>query len=146
MSRYAAGTEVPVERSKGQIEKMLMDYGATHFSYHVGPVGAVVSFQIEARVVRLKIGLPQPAQFAKDGNGRLRTPIQVRDLVDRAARQAWRILLLVIKAKLEAVETGISTIEEEFLAWVVAENGQTVGDILAPQLAGRQPLQLTAGR
>ena len=41
---------------------------------------------------------------------------------------------LAIKAKLEAVESGISTIEKEFLPFVVMPDGRTVSDHLLPNL------------
>jgi hypothetical protein len=58
-----------------------------------------------------------------------------RALLDQATRSAWRALLLVIKAKLEAVETGITTFEDEFLAHLVLPNGQTVGEWAIPMIA-----------
>lgn len=41
---------------------------------------------------------------------------------------------MAIKAKLEWVETGIVTIEEEFLPYIVTQNGRTVAELLMPQL------------
>jgi hypothetical protein len=35
---------------------------------------------------------------------------------------------------MEAVDTGISTIEREFLSYIVLPDGQTVGEWMAPQL------------
>lgn len=52
-----------------------------------------------------------------------------------AERQRWRALALVIKAKLEAVEAGITEFEEEFLAHIVLPNGGTVGQFMLPQVA-----------
>jgi hypothetical protein len=50
--------------------------------------------------------------------------------------QRWRALALVIKAKLEAVAAGITTVEQEFLAHIVLPDGHTtVGTWMAPQLA-----------
>jgi hypothetical protein len=49
-------------------------------------------------------------------------------------RQRWRALSLVIKAKLESVESGIATIEQEFLANIVTPGGQTMAELLVPQL------------
>ena len=49
-------------------------------------------------------------------------------------RQRWRALALVIKAKLEAVEAGIVTFEEEFAMHMVLPNGQTVGEWVVPQI------------
>jgi hypothetical protein len=40
----------------------------------------------------------------------------------------------VIKAKLEAVESRISTVEEEFLAHSVLPDGRTYGDFAVPQI------------
>jgi hypothetical protein len=40
----------------------------------------------------------------------------------------------VVKAKFEAVESGISAFEEEFLANVVVPGGKTVGQTVIPQL------------
>lgn len=68
---------------------------------------------------------------------------------EQACRQRWRALALVIKAKLEAVECGISTIEREFLANVVMPDGSTVGDVIEEQIAnayltGKMPPLLEA--
>ncbi len=53
---------------------------------------------------------------------------------EQACRQRWRALALVVKAKLEAVESGISTFEEEFLANIMLPNNQTVGQYVLPQV------------
>jgi len=55
-----------------------------------------------------------------------RTPAQVKPALAAEERRRWLALLLVIKAKLEAVESGIITFEEEFLAHVVMPDGRTV--------------------
>ena len=58
--------------------------------------------------------------------------------------------LKVIKAKLEAVEASITTIEQEFLAHIVLPSGSTVGEWAAPQLAlayerGQMPAIMPGG-
>ena len=58
-------------------------------------------------------------------------------------------LLLVIKAKLEAVTAGISTIETEFLANIVLPYNTTAGDWMIPQIdqayrTGQMPPLLSA--
>lgn len=40
----------------------------------------------------------------------------------------------MIKAKLEAVESGISTFDTEFLGHLVLPNGQTVADAVVPRV------------
>ncbi|GAG36103.1 unnamed protein product [marine sediment metagenome] len=67
------------------------------------------------------------------------------------SRQKWRALSLVIKAKLEAVESGISIFEEEFLAHIVLPDGRTIGDFMIPQIktiysSGKMPKLLPIGK
>ncbi len=45
-----------------------------------------------------------------------------------------RWLALVIKAKLEAVESGITMFEEEFLAHIVLPDGKTAGEHVIPAI------------
>ena len=65
-------------------------------------------------------------------------------------RQRWRALALVIKAKLEAVEADITTLEAEFLAHIALPSGATVGEWVGPQLdavygSGEMPALLPGG-
>jgi hypothetical protein len=47
----------------------------------------------------------------------------------------WRSLLLRIKAKLEAIADGMTTVEEEFLANLMLPDGSTVIEEVLPRLA-----------
>lgn len=49
-------------------------------------------------------------------------------------RARWRALLLVIKAKLAAIDLGVVTIEDAFLAETVLPDRQTVAEFMAPQI------------
>lgn len=143
MARYAEGTSVPVERSRGEIEQTLARYGADQFLYGYDQEQAVVAFRADGRQVRFT--LPMPDRTSRDithkrvnqhsGGMVVRSQAEQVKAYEQAQRQAWRALALVIKAKLEAVESGIVTFEQEFLAHMVLPNGQTVGDWVEPQLA-----------
>lgn len=140
---YAKDTGVPVERSRAEIEMILARYGATCFGYMTEPECATIAFEINNRRVRFEVRIPTVASFKKyqrkNSYGRLipcvRTDLQAIDAQKQACRQRWRALALVVKAKLEAVECGITTFEEEFLAHIVLPNGSTVGKWIGPQLA-----------
>jgi hypothetical protein len=41
---------------------------------------------------------------------------------------------LAVKAKLEVVESGISTFEDEFMPHIVLPSGQTVSEWMGPQI------------
>ena len=155
MPTYAANTDVSTERSRGEIERTLQRYGATGFLYGWNNDQAVLGFEMNKRQLRFTIALPdrQAAAFQKTPTGKQRTPHAAQEAWEQATRQRWRALALVIKAKLEAVESGIATFEEEFLAHILLPSGQTVGQWMIPQvkqayLTGDMPAllpQLTAG-
>jgi hypothetical protein len=139
VSRYATKTTVPVERSRNEIEQTLARYGAKQFMYGWAAAGAVVAFVIDvegqARQVRFQLPLParDDKRFTHHSRGR-RTPEAAEREWEQACRQRWRALLLVVKAKLEAVETGIATFEDEFLAYIMLPDGSTVAEWVRPQL------------
>ena len=134
---YAADTSVSPEKSRAEIERLVTKYGATKFVSGWEEVGAAVLFEMRGRRVRFTIPMPNPKdrKFTHD-RYHLRTPADQKRRVDQATRTAWRALLLVIKAKLEAVEAGIAVFESEFLAHIVLPGtGQTFGEWAIPQIA-----------
>lgn len=137
MPRYAADTEVSVEKSRMEIERTLSRYGADAFGYFTesAPPRAVIAFRFASRQIRFAITLPDKTRrdFTHHSRG-MRTPEAALGMWEQACRQRWRALALVIKAKLEAVEAGISTTEDEFLAHTVLPDGQTVGEWIKPQV------------
>lgn len=137
MSRYAQNTEVTSDKSRAEIEQTLRRYGATQFAYGWDHEAATIGFGIGTRLVRFRLPLPDrnSREFTHTaGRGLERSPAAQEAEYERAVRQSWRALALVIKAKLEAVAAGITTIEDEFLAHTVLPNGSTVGEWARPQL------------
>ena len=137
MSRYAENTSVPSERSKSEIERTLARYGASAFGYAIDSQRAVVQFQAHERFVRFVLPMPDPddPEFLLTPTGRrTRSAAQALAAYEQATRQRWRALALAIKAKLEAVETGITTFENEFLAHILLPDGSTFGEWAAPEI------------
>lgn len=139
MARFAAGTTVSVEKSRAEIEATLRRYGADQFISGWASGQAVIGFRAKGRHVRFTLTLPvvEEKRFTHPlvrGMKVAVSPEKARAAWEQACRTSWRALLLVIKAKLEAVEAGISTFESEFLAHVVLPDGQTVGQWMAPQI------------
>lgn len=138
--RFASDTSVPVERTKAEIEKLVASHGAKQFATGWDGSLATIGFGIGGRAIRFVLTLPDrhSKEFAMTPARKyLRTSEEREKAWEQACRARWRALLLVIKAKLEAVRCGISTIEDEFLAWTVLPSGQTVGDELREQIATR---------
>jgi hypothetical protein len=111
--RYAEDTQVPTGRTQGEIKDMLRKAGADRTAIYEGDDASAVAFTIRGRQYRMALKAPAgktpagktPAQRAQD------------------ERRSWRLLLLLVKAKLEAVREGASTLEREFLADLVMPNG-----------------------
>ncbi len=134
MPRYASETTVPVEKSRAEIEECLRRYGASEFHSGWKEDAAMIAFRIGDLFIRFVLPLPSQSEkkftHKKDRWGQMskRTDLQTFKAWDQEIRSRWRALNLVVKAKLEAVECGISTVEQEFLAYIVMPNQVTVGE------------------
>lgn len=135
---YAEGTSVPVERSKAEIEGMLQKYGADQFVSGWKEQEARVQFRASGRFVRFTLKMPNPKdqQFTHQKNHThlLRSAESAKQVYDQEVRRRWRALALVVKAKLEAVNTGITTFEDEFMAHILMPDGKTVSEHTLPMI------------
>lgn len=137
MTQYAQNTEVSVDKSKAEIERILARYGASDFGYMWSDHGTRVRilFRLENRNIRFDLPMPPKKDFEYTETGK---PRKYQDTIDKAweqaCRQRWRALVLVIKAKLEAIESGITTFADEFLAATLLTDGRTVGEWAGPQV------------
>jgi hypothetical protein len=132
---YAAGTSVPAERTRAEIERTLTAHGAV--SVLIGSDSerrvAVVAFSAFGRQVRLFLPLPDPAEFkTTPKNQRRRSTVGAVAVAAAEERRRWRALLLMVKAKVEAVESGIITFDEEWLPHFVLPDGRTVAEHAVP--------------
>lgn len=135
MSKYAASTTVSSEASRMEIERTLRRYKADDFAYATRAGKAMVGFTINDRQVRFVLDLPDPnnREFTHHSRG-VRTDSARLQAYEQAVRQKWRALALVVKAKLEAVASGIATTEQEFLAYIVLPGGGTVYENTQPAI------------
>lgn len=128
-----------------EIEQTLRRYGADGFRYgwadREGRRIEQIDFSTHDRLIRFTLVLPskddRKFRFTESRNQR-RSDKATHEAWEQACRQRWRALALCIKAKLEAVECGISEFESEFMANIVDPvTGRTVGDVMRPQIAQR---------
>lgn len=140
---YAENTTVPVAKTRGEIEALLAKFKCTQFVIGSDSDSelrrAMVQFKAHNRLIRFTVALPDPtSKEVTQQPGRSwkrRTTAQVQTAIEQIERQRWRALMLVIKAKLESVESKIATFEEEFLAHIIMPNGQTVSELVLPHVA-----------
>lgn len=133
---YAKGTEVPVERSRFQIEHILGRYGAESFAYATSKNQALIAFTLNNRKIKMIVPIPDPnsQDFSHNKAGAKLPRGAAEKRWEQELRRRWRALLLVIKAKLEAVESGISEFEVEFMPYTVLPGGKTVADEILPKI------------
>ncbi len=136
MTQFAATTSVSANASREEIERTLTRYGADQFLYGWQDNAAMVGFRMQSLHVKFVLAMParDERRFTHHSRG-ARTPDAALKEWEQAVRQRWRALALVIKAKLEAVESGISVFEDEFLANIVLPTGESAGDWMRPQIA-----------
>ena len=147
---YAARTRVTISRTKTDIEELLSKHGATSFAYASEGDRSLVAFSMSGRRVQIMLAMPPVDDYARTPRNARRKAAAQRSAWEQACRQRWRALLLIILAKLEAVESGITTLESEFLANILLPDGGTIGEWLAPQIGeaygtGKMPPMLGTG-
>lgn len=137
MAKYAAKTKIGIAQSKSGLEKILIRYGATGYAYGWDRDVCVVTFRFNESMIRFMVKTPSSddPEFTTSPSGRERSKQDRTKLWEQAQRQRWRAINLIVKAKLEAIDSGIVTFEEEFLAHTVLSNGSTVGEYTIPQLS-----------
>lgn len=141
---FAEGTDVPVERSRAELETLLMKHGATHTQFTRRPEGVQVLFAMRGRNVRQEIENPDRAKVAKlkahmlpkipNAEQRRRHETLIDSAYEAELRRRWRSMLLIVKAKLELVASGGSSFEVEFMAHTVLPNGDTVAEAMLPKI------------
>jgi hypothetical protein len=134
---YAEKTTVAPEKSRAEIEALLRKYGADGFMSGWGKDSAFIAFHAHDRMLKFVLPLPLLSEdrFWKGRGWRRRTEAQAEAAHEQEIRRRFRALALVIKAKLEAVESKVASFESEFMAHIVMPDGKTVADHVSPAIA-----------
>lgn len=132
---YAKNTKIDVFKTQGDILGLLRTHKANRFllDWEENRIG----FQINGRSVLMKIEMPNrnDKQFNYYPSGK---EIFDDDISEQKYKQGiksrWRALYLIIKAKFVAIESGVSTIDNEFMPHFILKNGRTLSEHILPQL------------
>lgn len=132
--RFAEDTSVPVEQTKGDLEVMLRRRGAEAFAYAWSQDGRCsLRFVLAGLPIRIAMAALKPEDVAVSEAALRRAGNNAAQLVrqrrEQEERRRWRALALVVKANLEAIDSGITTVMEAFFPWLVLPNGATVWDV-----------------
>jgi len=137
--QYAKETSVPVSRSEAQLKELLRRYGADAIMTYEERAQqiAAVAFRAKGRNVRLTLPLPDPTEkqftHVRRSNGKFgpRTKAEAFRKWEQACRARWRLLVLLVQAKLETIEAGVSTFDREFMADIMLPTGETFSQAVA---------------
>lgn len=133
---YAENTAVPVEKSLAEIISLVKRAGAQRVAQYEAPDCFTITFELEGRLIRFSVRLPALEEVpTHDARYRTLTNEQRLNRRDQKTRQRARALLLVVKAKLESVESEVETFEQAFLANIVMSDGATIYDRVAQPIA-----------
>ncbi len=112
------GTPVPIEKSMMEIRNLIYKHGGEHIQWSEGRKEHLVQlkFSIRTRVEGTTMLLP------------IKMTASTKDKQERAV---YRALFYFLKAKFSMITFGITTVEEEFLAYIMLqlpEGEVTVGE------------------
>ena len=118
---YGAGTRVEIHRSRSELERLLNKYGADEVLFVEADAGASIQFAMQGRYVQLALPLPDPqhSRFTHTPSGKPRTVAAQERAYEQALREHWRSLVVAVRGKLQSVESGISTFDQEFERFLV---------------------------
>jgi len=144
--RYAQGTDVPVDRSQQEVAGLFRRYKIDTYAFGAERGRASVGFEFKGLPVRIGIPLPPRPEHAKMRNPETGRMIDANARWEQEVKESWRALVLLLKANLEAVERGIVTVEQAFMAYLVAGD-TTLGEMVLPRyLEQREQFALGSGR
>jgi hypothetical protein len=154
---YAANTTVSEAKSRAEIEQTIRSHVGRDASYSYGTMAGRAAIQFSAYGRQIKFELPLPSRedaekrAGRKNSRRPPTEGQITEWLEQEDRRRWRCMLLIIKAKFEAVELKLelaeteteraSIFEQEFLGCiVVGHEGQTLYQAIQEIKVGGQRL------
>lgn len=127
---------MPTSKTRLELDNLLRAHGAENVGMAVGSDYATLMFTMSDRTVHFRLNMPVGTErsITHTEQGRERKAPARHAALDAEHRRLWRALLLVVKSKLEAAESGIETFEDAFLANIVLPDGSTVAENVRPAI------------
>jgi len=133
MTRYAEGTKVTVESSRGEISGILTKHGVEVMAWGSRPGGDQLQFELGGRAYLFTIEKPTPDSLRASDGGNYTYPhnIDWQAKADQEWRRRWRAHVLLLKAKLEFAEgDGPSSIVRELMPYMLVAPGKTLEQVV----------------
>ena len=136
--RYAEGTAVSVDSSRGEITGILAKHGVQRMGWMASPEGDELMFELGGGSYRLSMVKPTLTEIRR----LYPNAYNEQAKIDGEWRRRWRANVLLLKAKLEFVASGDTTLDRELLPYRILKDGRTIEQTMA---AGGLPM-LAAGK
>ncbi len=142
--RYADDTQVPISRSRYELDELLRRWGAEGVQWTDDWANGKITLRFvwprenQRYAARFDVRLPNPAEIRERlqtyGGTNTQREQRIRRELEGRGRAEMRLLVLWIKAALNAVAGGIVDAETVFLPFLEGRDGQTVAEVARPRL------------
>lgn len=126
MPKYAEGTKVTVESSRGEITGILAKHGVQRMGWQTSPDGDELLFELKGRNYRFQIKKPTLVEVRRDYPNTYSYDAKL----EAEWRRRWRANVLLIKAKLEFADGGDTSVEREFMPYLLVGGRQTLAEFI----------------
>lgn len=130
--RFADGTTVSVDSSRGEITGILAKHGVERMAWAHEPEGDVLTFELGGHRYLFRISQPTAAEMRERDGRSYSYPGNV-DWETKAKaewRRRWRANVLLLKAKLEFADGEASTVVRELMPYALLVDGRTLEDAI----------------
>lgn len=124
--RYAEGTAVAAEKSRGEFMALLSEHGVNRMAHATEPSGDTIQFELLG--VRYQFAIPRPT--LSEVQQMYPNAYDHRAKLDGEWRRRWRANVMLLKMKLEFADGETSTVERELMPYMLTASGRTLGDML----------------
>lgn len=124
--RYAEGTKVSVDSSRGELTGILAKHGVQRMGWMGSPEGDELMFELGGGSFRLRIVKPTLTEIRRD----YPNAYDPQAKLDAEWRRRWRANVLLLKAKLEFIDSGDTTLDRELLPYRVLADGRTLEEAI----------------
>lgn len=145
---YGRTTKVAIEKSRGEIDRLLREFDAKSIQWtdnldeNTSTLRYIWTHEGNDYLARFTINLdPIDEDDALDLRTGEVSANKLGKLRANQGKQEHRLLLLWLKASLNAVDAGLVDAATIFLPWLEDKHGSTVADVILPKLS-----LLTTGR
>jgi len=133
--RYAEGTVVAAEKSRGEAMSLLSERGVQRQAQSTSPEGDTLMFELAGRRYQFFIARPTLDEI----HSMYPNAYDQLKKMDGEWRRRWRATVMLLKMKLEFADGQTTTVERELMPYLLTASGKTLGDLMDTD-AGAQAL------